>query len=78
MNTIKIWDRAKRPSKPDPTKPPYLRCPACGHVDRTAFWVGRKWKCVTAACGEVTEGNLVAADVTEFRAYLNREDEQPG
>jgi hypothetical protein len=30
------------------------------------------------ACGEVNEADLVAADVTEFRAYLNREDEQSG
>ncbi len=53
----------------------YLKCPTCGHVDREAFWSGRKWKCITPTC-DVAEGDLVPATVEDFRAYMNREDEQ--
>jgi hypothetical protein len=52
----------------------YMKCPSCGHVDREAFWAGRKWKCITPGC-EVAEADLTPATVEEFRAYLNREDE---
>ncbi len=67
---------ARRPSAPLPGKPPYLRCPTCGHVDRTQFWLGRNWKCITRTC-EAGEERLIPADLAEFRAYMNREDEQP-
>jgi hypothetical protein len=66
--------RAKRSPKPSATS--YLRCPTCGLVDRSSFWNGRGGKCLTPTCG-TTESDLLPATVEEFRAFLNKEDEQP-
>ena len=51
------------------TKPPYLRCTKCDHVDYTQRWFEIDWRCPSQSGCDGGEADTVVADVVELRAH---------